>query len=139
MKYNKQIGIIACVILIVACFLPWAYYADINKVFTGFFSEKNAYGKPGKFLTFFALISIYLIFTPKVWAKRTHLFFAALTFGYAIKTYTLYTSCYNAYCPEKRLGIFLMVFCCAVILVVSIFPDLKIGPSQQSSTKPVSE
>ncbi len=125
-KSLKWIGVAACVVLIIACFLPWTYHADINKTFTGFFSEKNAYGKPGKFLIFYAVVSVFLILLPKVWAKRLHLFFAALTFGYAIKTYILFTSCYNAYCPDKKYGIFLMMACCISILVAAIFPDLKL-------------
>jgi hypothetical protein len=126
LKIIKWAALAACAILIVACFLPWTYHADLDKHFTGFFSEKNAYGKPGKFLTFYAVTSAVLILLPKIWAKRVHLFFAALTFGYAVKTYILFTSCYNAYCPDKMPGIFLMVGCCVLILVAAIFPDLKL-------------
>ena len=125
MKYSKLMGIIACIILVIACFMPWTYHADLNKTFTGFFSEKNAYGKPGKFLIFFALVSIVLILLPKVWAKRTHIILTALFTGYAIKTYILFTSCYNAYCPEKRYGIYLMMVSCVIILIVAVFPEMK--------------
>ena len=125
LKILKWIGFAACVVLIIACFLPWTYHADINKTFTGFFSEQNIYGRPGKFLTFYAIASAVLILLQKVWAKRVHLFFAALTLGYAIKTYILFTSCYNAYCPDKKIGIYLMMICCVVILVAAIFPDMK--------------
>ena len=131
MKYYKILGILCCILLIISCKLPWAYYADLNKTFTGFFSEKNIYGKPGIFFTFYAVISFLLILTPRIWAKRTHLFFAALTFGYALKSYILFTSCYNAYCPEKKFGIFLMLFSCIVLLIVSIFPDLKLSPDKK--------
>ncbi len=127
MKYSKWIGLAASIILIVACFSPWTYHEDLHKTFTGFFSEKNIYGKPGKFLSFFAVASMVLIITPKLWAKRMHIFLAALTLGYAIKTYILFTSCYNAYCPEKRYGIYLMMLCCIIILVVSILPDIKLS------------
>ena len=126
LKILKWLGLIACIILIIACFLPWTYHADIDKTFTGLFSEKNAYGKPGKFLIFFAVVSAALILLKKVWAKRIHLFFAALTLGYAIKTYVMFTSCYNAYCPDKKFGIYLMMICCIVILITAIFPDLRI-------------
>ena len=129
LKIIKWAGITACVLLIIACFLPWTYHADLDKSFTGFFSEKNTYGKPGKYLTFYAVVSAILILLPKVWAKRFHLFFAALTLGYAVKTYILFTSCYNAYCPDKKPGIFLMMVCCVVILVAAIFPDLKLKAS----------
>ena len=122
----KWTGLAACVVLIIACFSPWTYHADIDKTFTGLFSEKNIYGKPGKFLIFYAVVSAWLFLTPKIWAKRLHLFLAALTLGYAIKTYILFTSCYNAYCPDKKYGIWLMMGCCVVILVAAIFPDLKL-------------
>jgi hypothetical protein len=131
MKYSKLIGVGACLILIVGCFIPWAYYADINKTFTGFFSENNSYGKPGKFLVFFGVASAALILLDKVWAKRTHLFFSAVGVGYAIKTYILFTSCYNAYCPEKKAGIYIMLYSTILILIVSIFPDMKLKKSSE--------
>ena len=106
--------------------MPWTYHEDINKTFTGFFSEKNSYGKPGKFFIFFALVSCVLILLPKVWAKRAHLFLSALFVGFAIKTFILFTSCYNAYCPEKEYGIFLVIISCIIILTVAIFPSMKI-------------
>lgn len=131
LKIIKWLGLIACSALIIACFLPWTYHADINKTFTGLFSEKNAYGKPGKFLIFYAVVSAIFILLQKVWAKRVHLFLAALTLGYAVKTYILFTSCYNAYCPDKKIGIYLMMVCCVVILVAAVFPDLKLkAPSK---------
>ena len=125
MKYSKWIGILTGLTLIVICFLPWTYHADVDKVFTGFFSEKNAYGKPGKFLVLLAIAFIILTFISKLWAKRINLFIAAIMVSYAIKTYILYTSCYNAYCPEKRAGIYIMLLCNIVILLVSVFPYIK--------------
>ena len=126
MKYYKWIGWCASALLIGSCFMPWTYYADLNKNFTGFFSEQNIYGKPAMFFIFFALVSILLINLDKVWAKRTHIFLAALNIGYLIKTYILFTSCYNAYCPEKKFGLYLLILSSAVLMIVSIFPDMKV-------------
>ena len=118
-------GFVACLLMVVACFMPWAYYADIKETFTGFYSFKNNYGKPGKFLTLFAVIAFILMYLPKVWAKRINLFVCAVSLGYAIKSYILFTSCYNAYCPEKKAGIFLMLVMAVLMLLAAIFPDLK--------------
>ena len=126
MKYSKWIGISACVLLVVSCFLPWTYHADLDKTFTGLFSEKNIYGRPGKFLILFAILSAVLILIPKIWAKRSHLFLSALSFGYAIRSFIVFIACYNTYCPEKKFGIWLMLFSCFVILLVSVFPDMKL-------------
>jgi uncharacterized membrane protein len=100
MKYYKVIGLLACIALVVSCFLPWAYYPDLNKSFTGFFTEQNIYGKPGIVFSFFAAVSVILVFINKIWAKRTLIFFAALNLGYLLKTYVIFTACYKGYCPE---------------------------------------
>ena len=106
--------------------MPWTYYADLNKNFTGFFSEQNIYGKPGMFFIFIAIVSVVLIYLDKVLAKRTHIFLGAINIGYLIKTYILFTSCYNAYCPEKRFGLYLLILSSILLMIVSIFPDMKI-------------
>lgn len=126
MKFSKWIGIAAAAALIIVCFMPWTYHADVQKAFTGFFSENNAYGKPGKFLVAFSVISALLFILPKIWAKRTNLFVTGIMLAYAIKTYILYTSCYNAYCPEKKAGIYLVVLLSLLQFVMSLFPDIKI-------------
>ena len=128
----QWIGLVACVLLLVACFMPWAYYADIRETFTGFYSYKNEYGRPGKFLSFTAIAGFILMYLPKVWAKRVNLFLCAIALGYAIKTYILFTSCYNAYCPEKKAGIYLMLICTGLMLLAAIFPDLKMRNKQQA-------
>ncbi|MFZ4769274.1 MAG: hypothetical protein ACOYLO_03780 [Ferruginibacter sp.] len=131
MKYNKWIGMAACILLIAVCFMPWTYHADVQKNFTGFFSQNDAYGKPGKFFVFFSIIAFGLIVLQKVWAQRIHLFFAGVMLAYAIKTYILYTSCYNAYCPDKKAGIFLMLGLTLVIFASSLFPDIKIDTDKK--------
>lgn len=127
MKHYKWIGWCACALLVISCFIPWAYYGDLGKNFTGLFSEKNIYGKPGLLFIFFAVASTWLIYLDKVWAKRTHIFLAAFNLGYLIKTYILFTSCYNAYCPEKKFGLYLLILSSVVLMVVAIFPDVKLA------------
>lgn len=125
--------------LILACFLPWTYYADSNiateaeRTFTGFFSYQYKYGRPGKFFVLFALVILILMLLPKIWAKRTNLFLSAFTLAYAIKSYILFTSCYNAYCPEKRAGIYIMLFSTIVILIACVFPNMKIAGNKKTA------
>ncbi|HUZ61262.1 MAG TPA: hypothetical protein VMU83_20980 [Hanamia sp.] len=126
MKFYKQIGLIACLLLVISCFLPWAYYPDLKQSFTGFYSEHGLYGKPGKVFVFFAICSVILIFIDKIWAKRTLILIAAFNLGYLIRTYFLFTNCYNAFCPKKEYGIFLLILSCMVLMLVSLFPDLKV-------------
>ena len=134
MKYSKWIGVVAGLLLIAVCFMPWTYHADVGKNFTGFFSEKNAYGRPGKYFIILTITYIILSLLQKVWALRMSLFVSAIIVAYAVKSYILYTSCYNGYCPEKKAGIFLLLICSSVLLAASLFPDMKLkAPGKQES------
>jgi hypothetical protein len=126
MKYSKWIGLGIYIGLIVVCFIPWTYHADLGKHFTGFLSEKNIYGKPGKFFIIFSVICVLMMFVERVWAKFIHIFFAGVILAYALKTYHLYTSSYNAYSPEKQPGIYLLLLFSILSFAISLFPDMKI-------------
>lgn len=125
MKYYKIIGITACLLLVISCFLPWTYYSDLNKTFSGFFSEQNVYGKPGKVFIFFAVVSAGLILIDRIWAKRTLLFTTAITVAYLIRTYVLYTTCVNTVCPTVEYGFYLLILAVVGLGITSLFPDMK--------------
>lgn len=133
MKFYKYWALLACAGLIVSSFLPWTYYPDLDKVFTGFFSEQNLYGKPGKVFVFFAVISAIFVFIDKVWAKRFNLLFAALTLAYLIKTYILFTNCYGGLCPEKLYGIYILIASSVLLMVTAVLPDLQVHPDADDS------
>lgn len=126
MKYYKIIGVLACVLLVISCFLPWAFYADINKSFNGFFSEQNIYGKPGKVFIFIAVFSVILILLNKIWAKRALIFLSAINIAYFIKTYVLFTTCYATLCPQKEYGLYLLMASSILLMAVTIFPNVKL-------------
>ena len=131
-KIIHWLGVIACIVLIVACFMPWAHYADgqIDQHFTGFYSYHNDYGKPGKYLVGMGVLVLGCMLLQKIWAKRVNLFLCALMVGYTIKSYVLFGSCYNNYCPEKELGIYLMLGASIMMLIASIFPSMKLENKQ---------
>ncbi len=128
-------AIAACLLLMVSCFLPWAYYSDIHQTFTGFYSYKNVYGKPGKVFLFIGVLSLVFHIVPKIWAKRANLFLGALGIGYAIKTAVLFTSCYNTICPEKKPGIYLMMLSITAMMVAATLPQMKLKqqPEEENS------
>ena len=136
MKYSQWIGIVAALLLILSCFLPWTFYPDLNQNFTGFFSANNDYGKPGKLFVVFALIAIVFYYLPKIWAKRWNLLIAALTGAWAIRCFILYSGCYKAICPEKRIGLWLMVVASVLMLVMTFLPDIRVKQNTVGGTKP---
>jgi hypothetical protein len=125
MKYSQIIGVITALGLIASCFFPWTFYPDLNKYFTGFFSEGQVYGKPGNVFIFFSIFAIAFFLIPRVWAKRWNFIFGGLILAYAIKTYILYTGCYNGICPVKQPGIWIMIASSIIIMIMAVIPDTK--------------
>ncbi|WP_336514371.1 hypothetical protein [Pollutibacter soli] len=132
-KYSRWIGIISFLLLVAACFMPWAYYADLDKNFTGFYSEKNIYGAPGKFLLITAGISVLFTMLPAVWMKRVAIFTSAVNVAYAIVVYLRFSACYQGYCPEIKAGLLLMMVSVVLILTACLFPAGKINPEDQNA------
>jgi hypothetical protein len=131
MKYSQWIGIAAVLLLIGACYLPWAYYPDLQKEFTGFFSEGNAYGRPGKVFMTLGIIQVLLFLIPRIWAKRANLLVSAITIAFAIKSYILYTACYRGICPDKKAGIFLILAAPVIMLVAALLVDLPVKAAKK--------
>ncbi|HEY4156199.1 MAG TPA: hypothetical protein VGM24_12250 [Puia sp.] len=126
MKYAPYIGILAVIVLILSCFMSWAYYPDINQTFTGFYSNQNIYGKPGRAFVFLAVCICILFLIPKLWAKRISQFLGILILAYAIKSFILFTSCYNGICPVKKTGVFLMLISSLFILLAGLFTGVRL-------------
>ena len=131
-KILHWLGLLAAVLLITACFMPWTFHADVNESFTGFYSFKNTYGKPSKFLLVVGVLGFIFVLLPKVWAKRVNLFLAALGMGYAIKTFVLFTGCYNAYCPQRLPGLYIMLISSIVLTLAAVFPNLKVAVKKEN-------
>ncbi len=132
MKYSQWIGIAAALLLIGACFMPWAHFPDLGKDFTGFFSEGNIYGKPGKVLVFFSILQIILFLIPKVWAKRANIFVVGMSIAFSIKCFILYSACYRGICPERRVGLYLVLAALVIVVVGALLPNLPVKKEQPS-------
>jgi hypothetical protein len=119
MRWQSWLGIAACLLLIISCSLNWAWYPDIEKYFTGFYSQENYYGKPGILLSSIAIIGIVLHTFKKNWAYRLNLVFSAIGMAYGVTKFLVYSSGYDGYVPEKQWGIYLMLISAGIHLVVS--------------------
>jgi hypothetical protein len=126
MKFSQWIGIAAAIVLIISGFMNWTWYPDIHKYFTGFYSENNIYGRPGKIFIYFTSIAIIFFAVPRLWAKRWNVLICTIIVAFAIKTFILYTTCYRGVCPVKQPGIWMMITSASVILLCALLPDMKI-------------
>ncbi|HEY4111612.1 hypothetical protein [Puia sp.] len=126
MKNSQWFGIAAVLLVVAACFMPWAYFPDLQKEFTGFFSELNRYGRPGELFVAFGVVEIVFFLIPRLWAKRANIFVSAVSFAWGIKSYILYTACYRGTCPDRRIGIYLILVGTLLVLVASLLPNLPV-------------
>ena len=126
MKYSQWIGIAASILLVIAGFLPWTYHPDLNKNFTGFFTENNVYGKPGNVFVVMLIIASVFFAIQRVWAKRWNMFICALVLAYAIKSFIMYSGCYRGICPDKLAGLWIMLASAALMMAMALFPDIKL-------------
>ena len=120
MKWHRVTGIIACSLLIISCFIHWTWYPDIQKYFTGFFSEHNYYGRPGILLSFFAGTGILFYLLKKAWSDRLNLIFSALAVAYAITSFLRFSSSYDGFVPQKQAGIYLMLICAFAHVIMAV-------------------
>jgi hypothetical protein len=126
LKYATHTGIAAALFLIVCCFIPWAYYPDLQEIFTGFYSKQNNYGKPGIAFIFLSVISIVLFLIPKLWAKRTNQFFGVLIFAYALKNFILFAGSYAGIHPVIKPGLICIIVLAGIVLVCSLLSKAEI-------------
>lgn len=128
MKHSNLIGTLATLALIASCFLPWVYIPSINATITGFDAGTvQAYGKPGIVHAVLALFAIIFFLVNKVWAKRWNVPVCTINFAWSLRNYILISHCEAGECPEKRLGIYLIVVLAFVMLLMSLLPKVKLS------------
>lgn len=131
MKYSQWIGIAAAIIVIIAGYLPWMEVPTLQKVVTGMDNNGTNFGKPAKLHLIFCVIAIILFLLPKIWAKRTNIIICALATAWAARNFLLYARCEMGTCPEREYGLYFLLFGNIIMLVMALFPDLKVAHKKE--------
>ncbi|MEP6846156.1 MAG: hypothetical protein ABI861_09135 [Panacibacter sp.] len=126
MKHSQLIGIIAVLVLFGICFMPWIFIASQNITVTGFQSAGTSFGKPGYLNVVLSSVCLILFALPKIWAKRTNVFIAAINLAWAFRNYLLLNTCLLGECPEKKAGLYLLLLASGIIQVMALLPKLNI-------------
>ncbi|MFT3705091.1 MAG: hypothetical protein QM802_22180 [Agriterribacter sp.] len=131
MKYSQWIGVLIALLVIAGCYLPWMEVPVTQKIATGMNSAGTTLGRPGKLNIIFSVIAIVCFIIPRVWAKRTNLLFCALGFAWALRNFLLYGRCEMGTCPERKYGLYLVLFGGLLMLVASLLPDTKVKTTEK--------
>lgn len=125
------VGLLSCLLLIAACFMPWIHINSINETLTGMnvkpFVTGNNYGKAGKFIIILTSIIIILTVIPRIWAKRVNLFLSALLVAFALRSFVIFSGSLFEGEVERKAGLYLALILPFVILAASVFTKTEGG------------
>ena len=132
MRYMKWIGLLAVILLVVSCFTPWVIIPSQDITVSGVDATGTSFGKPGyaHFVLSFFFVVFHLI--PKLWAKRWNLLIVALNIGWAIRNYFIISMCREGECPEKQIGLWLVILASILMLLAALFPDIKLKEEKKN-------
>jgi len=129
MKYSQQIGIIAALLVIGSCYLPWIEISNLHLTLNGlngYVNNNITFGKQVVPHSFFCMLCIPLFLIQKVWAKRFNIFICFLNVSWAIKNFILFRLC-RPECPETKSGLYLLVIASVIMMIMSLLPKIKVS------------
>lgn len=131
MKYSKWIGLLSAIILVLVCYLPWVFVPSVQLQIGGMFaSGKQNFGKPGLVNIICAAGAAVWFMLPRIWAKRTNIFFCGFNMAWAIRNYILLSRCYSGECPVKQTALYVLLIASAIMLLMAFLPDTAIKENQ---------
>jgi hypothetical protein len=124
-RWIKWIGLAAGLVLVIACFITWVHFTSQNISVTGVDPAGTPFGKPGSLHFIFTFFFLLFTLIPKIWAKSFNLGVTALNLAWAIRNFIIVTTCSGGECPEKELGIILVLLASVLMLMAALFPDVR--------------
>lgn len=119
-------------VLVAVSYQPWVYIASKNITVTGLHAAGTNFGKPALVSIFLGLVAVILFLVPYVVAKRINLFFCALNLAWAVRNFVILSTCREGDCPGKEAGLYLMLAASVIMLLASLFPDVKLDNDSRS-------
>ena len=132
MRYMKWIGLLAVVLLVVSCFLPWVIIPSKDIIVSGVNSTGTNFGKPGYAHFVLGFFFIIFHFISKLWAKRINLLIVALNLAWAVRNYFIISMCRVGECPEKQIALWLALGASGLMLLGALFPDIKLKDEKKN-------
>ena len=125
MKYMKWVGVLAALLLVSSCFMPW-YSIDWRNITISGVEAGEKLGKPGYWHFVFAFFFLLFTWIPKIWAKQWNLFIAAMNMAWMIRNFFALAACSGGECPERLWGIWLVLISSTFMLLAALFPRIKV-------------
>ena len=134
MKYSKWIGLVAVLMVLIACFMAWIVVPAEHLVIGGLHaSGPHNFGKPGLLNIFCSVFAAVFFLLPRIGAKRANIFFCGFNVAWAIRNFILLSRCYGGDCPVKQPGLYLLVAATILMLLMSFNPDVDVNEKTAST------
>ena len=126
MKYSKWIGLLGVALLVVAAYQPWVWIASKNITVYGMRATGTNFGRPALLNLFVGAFAAICFVMNSVMAKRINLFFCAFNVAWTIRNFIIVSTCRAGECPEKKLGLYLLIAASIIMMVAALLPDSKL-------------
>ena len=129
MKYSQYIGIIAAIALVIVCTLPWVYIPSLHIYLSGLNGKSSAeltFGSQIQSHGFFATTMIVCFYMSRIWANRLNVFLGGINLAWAFKNFLIFSMCRGGECPEKQIGLYLLLIFASILFVMSLLPKLDV-------------
>ena len=103
--------------LIITCFLPWVTIESKQIVVSGLHAEGTNFGKPGYFHLILAIPYLILSLLNRKWGKQINIVISSLNVGWAIRNFTIISTCQMGECPQKHIALYLLIVFSILMLV----------------------
>ncbi|RYZ29562.1 MAG: hypothetical protein EOO10_05895 [Chitinophagaceae bacterium] len=123
MRFKLILSVIAVVLLVVSCFLPWMTIESKGITITGLNTTGTLYGKPGYFHFLWAGLYLLFLLINKVWSKRTAVGMAAFNIAWTVRNFFLVPACQMGECPIRKEGLYLLLAAAILMFVAPVLPE----------------
>ncbi len=126
MKYSQYIGVALILAFVIVAFMPWIYIPSIQSSVKGMDPGKTTFGKVALFSLMCLSCSTVFFLIPRVWAKRTNLFFTAMNLAWSFKNLIVLSVCPQGDCPQRLSALYIQFGLSIAILIMAFLPDLPV-------------
>jgi hypothetical protein len=127
MKYSQYIGVALIIAFAVVAFQAWIYIPSVNSYVKGMDQGKTTFGMVALFSLMCLSCSVPLFLIPRVWAKRTNLFFTAMNLAWSFKNLIVLSVCPQGDCPQRLPSLYIQFGISIAILIMAFLPDLPVA------------
>lgn len=120
------LGLLATIIVFIACFYPWVTIPSKNIIISGVDSGETAFGKPG-YLNFIlgGMYAIFLIIQ-KDWARKVAMFAAGFNIAWSVRNFLIISTCHAGICPERQPALYVVLIASVVMFLALMFVKTKV-------------